>query len=390
MTHRCSLRVLLSLSLMTLLLGGCGIFGKKDEPIEPPAELTQIQPVLSVSKAWEARVGSGSELLNLALRPAIEGGRVYAAGRNGRVHALDLETGRTQWMTDMDLPLSAGPAAGHGMVVVGSTSGHVTALSIADGAQLWQVQVGGEMLAAPALTARVVVVRTVDGRLRGLAADTGRELWMVEHRPPRLSLRGTAAPAVAGSVVVAGFDNGRIGAYSLADGETQWENVIAMGRGRTEIERLADVDASPQVIGSDVYAVSYGGRLASLAVETGQIMWTAEMSSYNGLSVDWTTVYVAEANAVVVGVNRSSGAELWRQDVLRMRRLTAPTPFGQSVVAGDYEGWLHWLDAFTGVIQARFRAGKAAFVTAPVSGGELLVIQAEDDRVYALRAGPRG
>jgi len=372
------------------LLGGCGVFSKKDEPIEAPAELTDITPVLNIRKAWETRVGSGSKLLHLALRPAIEGGRVYAAGRDGRVHALDLETGRSQWTTDTGLDLSAGPAAGHGLVVVGSSSGQIVALDIADGSRRWQLQLSGEILAQAALSSSVVVVRSVDGRMRGLAADTGRELWMVEHQPPRLSLRGTAAPVITGNVVVAGFDNGRVGAYSLRGGEAQWENVIAIGRGRTEIERLSDVDSTPQVIGQDVYAVSYRGRLANLALETGQIIWATEMSSHHGLSLDWTSVYVAEAEGVVVAVNRSSGAELWRQGALRMRRLTAPTPIDQSVVVGDFEGWLHWLDVYTGNIQARYRAGKAAFVSAPVSGGELLVVQDENDRVYALRAEPRG
>jgi outer membrane protein assembly factor BamB len=376
--------------LLPIVLAGCSLFGSKDEPIEPPAELTDIQPVLTVRKAWDARVGSGSELLNLALRPAIEGGRVYAAGRDGRVHALDLETGRSQWSVRTDLKISAGPAVGHGLVLVGSTGGMLVALAMDDGTERWRAHLAGEVLAPPAVTPNVVVVRTVDGRLRGLSTENGRELWMVEQQPPRLTLRGTSAPTVAGNVVVTGFDTGRIGAYSLQDGEAQWENVIAIGRGRTEIERLSDVDATPQVIGQDLYAVSYGGRLANLALESGQILWTAEMSSYNGLSLDWTSVYVAEADGVVVALNRSSGAELWRQDALRMRRLTAPTPFGQSVVVGDFEGWLHWLDAFTGTLQARFRAGKTAIVTAPVSGGELLIVQDEDDRVYALRAEPRG
>lgn len=370
-------------------LAGCGIF-RRDEPVEAPAELTAIEPVLNIRKAWDVRVGSGSELLNLALRPAIEGGRVFAAGRNGRVHALDLETGRNHWSTETRQSLSAGPAVGHGLVIVGSSSGRILALDSADGAPRWEAQVSGEVLARPAISPAVVVVRTVDGRLRGLSAETGRELWMIEHQPPRLSLRGTAAPVIAGNVVVAGFDNGRIGAYSLRDGERLWENIIAIGRGRTEIERLSDINATPHVLGQDVYAVSYRGRLANLAIESGQILWTTEMSSYTGLGVDWTTVYVAQADGVITAVNRSSGADFWRQNALRMRRLTAPAPIDQSVVVGDFEGWLHWLDVVTGTIQARYRAGKTAFVTAPVSGGELLIVQDESDRVYALRAEPRG
>jgi outer membrane protein assembly factor BamB len=386
---RCRLTAAVA-ALLALSLGGCGVFGKKDDPVEAPAELTEIEPVLSVRKAWEAKVGSGSESLNLALRPAIVGGRVYAAGRNGRVHALDLETGRTVWTVETGLQLSAGPTVGHGMVVVGSSSGALAALDAAQGALRWRQQLSGEVLAGAGIAPTIVVVRTLDGRMRGLSADNGREMWMVEQRPPRLTLRGTAAPAIAGDMVVTGFDNGRIAAYSLRDGEVLWENLIGVGRGRTEIERLADVDATPQIMGQDVYAVGYRGRLASIALESGQIMWATDMSSYNGLSLDWTAIYVAESEGAVVAVNRNSGAEIWRQDALRMRRLTAPTPIGQSVVVGDFEGWLHWLDALTGSIQARYRAGKAAFISAPVSGGELLVVQDEDDRVYALRAEPRG
>jgi outer membrane protein assembly factor BamB len=388
MTGRCS-RVLAAL-VLALLLGGCGMWDSREDPVEQPAELPDIEPVLTIRKVWDANIGSGSELLNLALRPTVEGGRLFAAGRNGRVHALDVDTGRIQWTANLGLELSAGPSAGHGMVVVGSSEGMLAVLDMADGAVRWQVQLSGEVLAAPALSPTIIVVRTVDGRLRGLAAADGRELWLVEHRPPRLSLRGTAAPVIAGNVVVTGFDNGRVGAYSLRDGETAWENLIAIGRGRTEIERLSDVDATPVILGPDVYAVSYRGRLANLALDSGQILWATEMSSHNGLSVDWTSVYVAEAEGEVVAVNRSSGAELWRQDKLRMRRLTAATPIGQSVVAGDFEGWLHWMDAFTGVFQGRIRAGKKAIVTAPVSSGELLIVQDEDDRVYAFRAEPRG
>lgn len=375
---------------LPLALGGCGVFSKKDEPVEAPAELAGFEATLQVRKAWEVNVGSGSDVLDLALRPAIEGGRVYAAGRNGRVHALQLETGRSQWNANTGRPLSAGPAAGHGLVVVGGSDGSLTALEMADGTQRWQVQLSGEVLAAPALTTTQVLVRTVDGRLTALSAQDGRELWMVEHRPPRLSLRGTAGPVVAGNVVLTGFDNGRIGAYSLRDGETLWENLVAVGRGRTEIERLSDVDSTPQVVGQDIYAVSYRGRLANLALENGQILWAVDMSSHRGLGVDWTAVYVSDAEGEVVAANRASGAEVWRQSGLRMRRLTAPTPFGQSVVVGDFEGWLHWLDVFTGNFQARYRTGRAALIMAPVSGGELLVVQDESDRVYALRVEPRG
>lgn len=386
-----TLRPGIALGCLALLsLGGCGIFGGDDEPIEPPAELVEFEATLEVREAWEFRAGSGSERLGLALRPAVDGGRVYVAGRDGRVHALDLESGDQRWTTETDVALAAGPAAGFGLVAVGGSDGMVIALDAGDGSVRWQAQLSGEVLASPAVTAQAVVVRSVDGYLRALALDTGEEIWAVEQRPPRLTLRGTAAPATGGGLVVTGFDNGRVAAYELRDGEQRWEQTIAIGRGRTEIERLADVDATPQIVPPDVFAVGYQGRVVSLSLETGQLLWANELSSHKGLGVDWTSLYVTTEASELVGMSRASGGELWRQDALRQRRLTAPTPHGQSVVVGDFEGWLHWLDPISGRLQARHRAGDAPFVTAPVSGGELLIAQDEEDRVYALRTEPRG
>jgi outer membrane protein assembly factor BamB len=269
--------------------------------------------------------------------------------------------------------------------VVASSDGVVSALNAADGTPMWQTRVSGEVLATPAVSGSVVVVRSVDGRLRALSGTDGRELWSFEHKPPRLSLRGNASPAVGGELVVAGFDNGRIGAYTLREGEPVWENLVSTGRGRTELERLADVDADVQVVGQDVYAASFNGRLANLAIESGQIIWAIDLSSHDALGVDWTTVYATDAAGEVLAVNRASGAVIWRQNGLRRRGTTGPEPFGRSAVVGDFEGYLHWLDALTGAFQARVRADDAAIVGTPVGAGEYLLAQDEADRVFAFR-----
>ena len=377
------------LLVLGFAVGGCSIFGDDDEPVEAPAELTDFEKTVNVDEVWDVSVGPGSELLRLALRPAVQGGRVYAAGRDGRVVSLDVTSGRNEWRLDTDLPLSAGPGVGDGLAVVASSGGDVVAIDTVTGTEVWREKVAGEVLASPAISEGVVVLRTVDGRLRGLEAASGRELWQIEHKPPRLSLRGTGTPFVTQGLVFAGFDDGRVGAYTLREGAPLWENLVSTGRGRTEIERLADVDASPVVLGKDMYAVSFNGRLANLSAESGQILWDIELSSHSGLGADWTTIYVSTAESEVVAVSRASGSPLWRQDALRMRDLTSPTPFGQSVVVGDLEGYLHWLDAVTGDIEGRTRAGGSAIVSAPVSAGDLLIVQDEDDRVYAFRAMPR-
>jgi outer membrane protein assembly factor BamB len=232
----------------------------------------------------------------------------------------------------------------------------------------------------------MVIVRTVDGYLRALDAADGSEFWNVEQQVPRLSLRGNSAPAIVGSAVIAGFDNGRIAAYDLDDGDIRWENVIAPPSGKTEMDRLADVDSSIVVVGQDVYVSSYNGRVASLAAESGQVLWSQDVPSYETLGVDWTALYAAGQTGDIVALSRSSGGVLWTQEGLHMRQPTTPAPHESSVVVGDFEGYVHWLNAVTGEFEARARVDKAPVVGQPVTAGELVYVQTESGRLAAYRA----
>ncbi len=372
--------------LGALLATGCSLFGDKDEPIDPPAELTDFDAAFRVSQEWDLRIGDGSEFLMLALSPAVEGGRVYAGTHDGKVIAVDAESGRRVWAVDTKLELSAGPGVGEGMVVFGTSDGAVIALDALEGTGKWNVSVSGEVLSSPAVGNGMVITRTVDGRLRALDAADGSEFWNIEQQVPRLSLRGNSSPAIVGTAVVAGFDNGRIAAYDLDDGDIRWENVIAPASGKTELERLADVDAAIVAVGQDLYAASYNGRVASLAAESGQVMWSQEVGSYEAPGADWTALYVTSSSGDVIALSRSSGAILWTQEALHQRGVTAPAASGNSVVVGDFEGYVHWLSAVTGALEARARVDKAAIVGRPVTAGDLVVFQTESGHLAAYRA----
>lgn len=378
-------RLLLAL-FACLSIAGCGIFGDDDEPIDPPVELTDFEAAFRVSRVWEQRIGGGSEYLLLALSPAADGGRVYAGAYDGRAIAVDAESGKRVWAVDTDAELSAGPAVGEGLVVFGTTDGQLLALDALDGTGRWRTTLTGEVLARPAIGNGLVIVRTVDGYLRALDAADGSEFWNVEQQVPRLTLRGNSAPAIAGSAVIAGFDNGRIAAYDLDDGDIRWENVIAPPSGRTELDRLADVDASITVIGQDVYVGSYNGRVASLASESGQVLWSQDVPSYETLGIDWTALFATSQTGDIVAMNRSSGAIVWTQEGLHMRQPTPPAPHENSVIVGDFEGYLHWLNAATGEFEARVRVDGEAIVGQPVTAGDLVFVQTESGRLAAYRA----
>lgn len=372
-------RVLAAVAIAAAI-GGCG--GKRST-FEPPAELTRIEQTLDVDRLWTARVGRGGEGLRLGLRPATDGVRVYAGSHDGRAAALDAGTGRTVWSTRTDLPLSAGPGYGQGLLAFGTSNGRLLLLDAETGEERWRVSLGAEVLAAPAVGRGVIAVRTTDGRLRGVSTANGAELWSVTQTQPPLIVRGDTPPIIAGPVVVAGFDNGRIGAYRLDNGDPVWELPIGSPAGRTELDRLVDIAGDMQVIGNDVYAVGYQGRVVAVDLNTGLVLWTQDASSLAGLGVDQGRVYVTTDVGYVLALARSNGAQQWSQEALRLRDVTAPTPFGSTVVVGDLEGYVHWLDIGDGRFVARAQAASARIISAPIIVGTSLVVQSEDGRVVA-------
>ncbi len=367
---------------LALMVAAC----KKDKDLEPPAELVNFAVRLNPDQVWSTSTKGGDEVLRLGLRPAVVDDRAYVAGHGGDVQALELANGRSLWSARTGLDLSGGPAVGEGIVAAGSIGGLVLALDAATGAERWRVAVGGEVLSSPAIGASLVIVRTVDGKLRALRVADGTEAWNYEQAVPRLTLRGNGAPVITGDMVLAGFDSGKVVALALTSGDLLWTATAAPSRGRTEIERLADIDSPVRVIDQDVYVVGYQGRVAMLSLESGQIWWGRDMSSYRGMAADAEHLYVTLADSTVVALRRRDGTETWRQAQFLRRGLTAPALQGDTVVVADFEGYLHWLDAATGEILGRAKPGGGRVSNAPVAAGELLLMQSDSGKVQAYRA----
>jgi outer membrane protein assembly factor BamB len=381
------MRLLLPLGLAALLIAaGCS----KDKDVEPPAVLVDFPAKLPVKKLWNEGVGGGKKqiVLRLGLGPAVDNGVVFAASHKGEVLAASLDTGRHIWVKNLKMPISAGPAAGAGLVVAGTSKGVVVALDGATGRELWRSRLNSELLSAPAISEKVVVIRSVDGRLHGLDAHNGKELWSVEQQVPRLSLRGTAIPIIAKEVAISGFDNGKVMAVSLNTGDTVWDTALASPHGRTELDRLVDIDSAVRAVGDNVFATGFQGRTAMLALDSGQIWWAHDMSSHRGLAVDDDNLYVTQSDGIVVALRQRDGSELWRNQKLKLRRLSTPVLTSTAVVVADFQGYLHWLDKTTGELVARERIAKERVTSSPVAVGDTIVVLTDGGKLAAFRSTP--
>lgn len=369
-----------------LALAGCGsLGGSRDGGLPPPPKASDYTAEVGFQPAWSY---SALELpavqQGFGLVPAVDAGRVYVAGRDGRVVALDGASGAPIWQVDLKRQLSSGPAVAGGRLVVGSRDGGVIALDAADGGSLWQATVTSEVLAPPRVSDDRVVIRSLDGRVFGLDAATGARQWLFEQSVPVLTLRGVSAPVlVPGQLVAVGLDTGKLVGLNPADGKLLWETPVATPQGRTDLERMVDIDADPRLYRGEIYVVSYQGRLAAVDPANGRIKWQRELSAYAGLAVDSSRVYVTDAEQQLWAFDRFNGATVWRQDALKGLKLTAPALAGDYLIVGDNEGYLNWLSPRDGSLQRRQKVG-GGFVAAPLveAGGVYLLTK---DRLGVLR-----
>ena len=358
--------------------------------IHQPAALTAITPSITVREIWSRSVGKGERLLGLREQPAIADGRVYAVQPyDAKVFALDLVSGREIWTAHTKLRLTGGPGVGSGVVVVGSVNGDVVALAADTGAERWRVRVSSEILANPVVAGDLAIVRSGDGHVVALSLADGKQRWAFEHALPTLTLRGNPIPVLgANGLVYLGFEDGTLVALRAADGVKVWDQTVSQTEGRSELDRIADIDGDVVASPEGVYAASYKGQVGAFNPSSGSPLWNHPLVSYGGLARSGDTLFVSDAVGTVWGLDRTSGAALWKQDALGYRWLSSPAVQNGYVVVGDVEGYLHWMRADTGAFVARQRVGSrknSIRATPVVSVDGILVAETTRGRLAAFR-----
>jgi outer membrane protein assembly factor BamB len=366
--------------ICVLLLGGCSLFSwlpwvdggkKKDAESTKPAKLTKYDPEVRITRLWKTSVGKGLGRKYLRIRPVILADRIYAADGYGRIEAFDRFKGRRIWRTQLPSEsggllsslnfldrtdvsfISGGVGAGGGYVFLGSTNGDVIAFSAADGTEVWRANVDSEVLAPPVTGEGLVFVQTIDGSLIALELGSGETRWGLDNQVPILTLRGTATPVYDGGVVYAGLANGNLLAVRAENGEPIWEHRVMLPEGRSELERMVDVDSTPLVEGPIIYVVSYQGNVRGVRRQDGNPLWEMAMSSFLDLDEGYGQLYVVDEDDTIVAIDTQTAEEAWRQDALARRQLSSPVVFSNYVAVTDSDGYLHILAQSDGRLLGR-------------------------------------
>ncbi|MES2534991.1 MAG: outer membrane protein assembly factor BamB [Pseudomonadota bacterium] len=373
---------------LVALLSGCSTlsslnpFSKKEAPRNPPAALVTFQPTMAVRSAWSAPIGSSGAY---AFSPAAVNSSLFVAAADGSLARMEAATGRTLWRINAGTPLTAGVGSDGNTVAVGGANGVLLAFD-GEGKLRWKAQASSEILSAPAVAQGLVIVRSLDNQIAAYDAESGVRRWFVQRTAPALTLRTAPGIVISGQTAYVALPGGRMLALAITNGGPRWEVAVGDPRGTTELERIADVSGTPVVVGNDVCAVAYQGRVACFDAATGASRWAKEFSSTVGVGADQRFVFAADDRGNINAFAREGGASVWRNTQLANRRLSVPVSFGRAVVVGDGQGYIHFLSREEGAFLARVATDGSPFVGTPVVAGTNLIFQTQAGAVVALAA----
>jgi len=321
-----------------------------------PGPLPELKASATASVSWQADVGSAGP----GFSPAVLADAIYAAAQDGAIVRLDPANGRSIWRISAEQKLSAGVGADATLVVVGTDKGDVLAF-FPDGKPAWKARVSTEVVAPPRVADGIVVVFTGDGRIHALNAADGARKWVNQRASPALIVRNYAGGVVHRGALFAGTAGGHLLALDVVTGIVGWDATVANPKGATELERIADVTGLPLVLERDVCAVAYQGRVACFDLARGTLTWSRDISSLNSMAADGKNIYLTDDKGSVHALDRSTGASVWKQDLLALRKIGGPQMFGDLVGVVDVEGYLHLLSAINGAYVGRLATnGKPA------------------------------
>ena len=381
-----ALRVTLLL-LFVLSISACSYipwFGDDevvDIELREPLELTDIVPGVQIQQNWQASLGGDSEQTRTLLQPHTYSDKIAFTGTGGRLSVYDVSSGRSIYSIDASESVSAGVGGNDRILVVGTINGEVLAFNNADATQAWSVNVGSEVIAIAREQGELAIIRTNDNRILALSLVTGEKVWTVSQTSPALTLRGASVPLVKDGIVYAGMDNGKVIAISSEAGNVIWESRVSIPSGRSELDRLVDVDGQLAADEEYIYAASYHGRVVAMSRTNGRIAWARDIASISGVSIDDALVYVTDRDDNVWALEKGTGVSVWKQDNLLYRQLSAPIVHGDTILVGDFEGYLHALSKQEGSIVGRTRLGKQSIHASSISTNSTTYVVDDNGRL---------
>tara|TARA_B100000287_G_scaffold314446_1_gene297906 strand:- start:2 stop:1123 length:1122 start_codon:yes stop_codon:yes gene_type:complete len=369
-----------------ILLNGCSAFGwlkfwDSEDEEEGPAELFSINQSIEISTEWSESFNNENNFGRLI--PSVYEGKVYFVSSEGYLACLDLESGRTEWSKSTNDIVSGGVDVNFKTISYGTLDGDLVVLDYRDGKELWRSQTSSEILTPPVTDGNMLIVQTVDGRIAGYDFKSGQRLWFHQTTLPRLTLRGTSRPYINQGFIFTGFANGKVAMIYPDSGAIRFEIPVTINEGKSELERIIDIDGRSLITNDILIAASYQGNITAINLREGRPAWQEDISTIKDLTSNGNRVMAVDEKDVVKAFGIATGAILWEQNDLKLRKLTSPVSIRNLVAVGDLEGYVHLLDAKNGDFLGRKKISRKPILELASERDYLLAVD-ESGKLFKL------
>ena len=362
-------------------LSGLKFWENDEDKIEAPAELIEISKSVSIDSEWNKKIGSDNNFGRLV--PAFSNDTIIHISSNGYLVAIDSDSGLVLWTIQTEDLVSGAVTVGFKKIFYGTLDGDLVALDFKDGAEIWRSQVSSEILSPPVTNGSIVAAQTSDGKITGFNIKNGEQKWVHQNTIPKLTLRGTATPILAKGFIFTGFANGKVSMIYPDSGAIRLEIPVTINEGKSELERVVDIDGKSVVSNDLLVSASYQGNITAINLKQGQISWQEKISSVHDLVSVRSRVIAIDEKDSIKGFGLSTGAILWQQDGLKLRGVSSPAALGGNFAIGDSEGYVHILDSKNGSFIGRKKVSKRPILEI-ISKGSSLVVVDDSGRLFFL------
>ena len=307
--------------------------------------------------------------------PTVVDGVIYAGSEDGRIYALDAETGEVLWSFETSGAVVLSPTVDGGTVYARSNDNHVYALTADDGELMWRHETGGWGGFSPVASGGLVYLGAMaegDFRIHALDAASGETVWVAGMPTP---VDTGFAPAVVGGKVYVPGQNGEFHALDALSGEMVWS-----------FDKGITADSPPAVLEGVVYLTAVN-RAYALSEETGDLLWdydTDQFPARDFPAVIADGVYYFSPDNNLYALDPATGAVRWSYDVGDMIN-TKPLAVGGVVYVGTESNRFYALDSGTGAVLWSREAGDYG-LESPTVAESVLYVESSDGRLRALNA----
>ena len=251
------------------------------------------------------------------IQPIYFEGSLCNVSTKGILRCVNLETEEVKFEIDLSIDseenyeiIRGGIAYFDDQIVLVDGYGQVKLISSLDGSIIWEKNINLPILSAPIIYRGYIYFITLNNKIYALSLTDGNIKWSFQTVFDDKKSLFSGVPAAVENVIIAPFSNGEIIAFMYDTGNIIWTENVSKISSLSNFD-IKDIAANPIISDGKAYTLSNNGRLIATNIINGSSAWSLEISGSNSPLVSNIQLYVIDNEARLICANKISGEIYW-------------------------------------------------------------------------------